>query len=92
MAGASRRGYGEDGIYFDHRADARGIRAAEEQPPRWPGTTEILRQSPVIASAYGVERLLVACDHDNIASMAVIEADARPSSGSRRWARRVRGR
>jgi hypothetical protein len=21
MAGASRRGYGEDGIYFDHRAD-----------------------------------------------------------------------
>jgi hypothetical protein len=23
MAGASRRGYGEDGIYFDHRADCR---------------------------------------------------------------------
>jgi predicted acetyltransferase len=36
--------------------------------------TEILRQSLVIARACGVERVLVTCDEDNIASMAVIEA------------------
>jgi predicted acetyltransferase len=36
--------------------------------------TEILRQSLVIARAEGVERVLVTCDDDNLASIAVIEA------------------
>jgi predicted acetyltransferase len=35
--------------------------------------TEILRQSLVIARAYGVDRALVVCDDDNIASIRVIE-------------------
>jgi predicted acetyltransferase len=36
--------------------------------------TEILRQSLVIARSFGVERVLVTCDDDNVASAAVIEA------------------
>jgi predicted acetyltransferase len=35
--------------------------------------TEILRQSLVVARAVGVERVLVTCDDDNLASAAVIE-------------------
>ena len=35
--------------------------------------TEILRQSLVIARSEGVERVLVTCDDDNLASAAVIE-------------------
>jgi predicted acetyltransferase len=35
--------------------------------------TEILRQSLVIARSLGVDRVLVTCDEDNIASAAVIE-------------------
>jgi predicted acetyltransferase len=35
--------------------------------------TEILRQSLVIARAYGVDRALVTCDDDNAGSIAVIE-------------------
>jgi predicted acetyltransferase len=35
--------------------------------------TEILRQSMVIARAEGVERVLVTCDDDNVASARVIE-------------------
>ena len=36
--------------------------------------TEILRQSLVIIRSYGVERVLVTCNDDNVASAAVIEA------------------
>lgn len=35
--------------------------------------TEILRQSLVIARSYGVDRVLVTCDEDNVGSSAVIE-------------------
>ena len=35
--------------------------------------TEILRQSLVIVRSYGVERVLVTCDDDNVGSAAVIE-------------------
>jgi predicted acetyltransferase len=35
--------------------------------------TEILRQSIVIARAFGVDRVLVTCDDDNVGSAAVIE-------------------
>lgn len=35
--------------------------------------TEILRQSLVIARAFGVERVLVTCDESNVASSSVIE-------------------
>lgn len=35
--------------------------------------TEILRQSVVIARAQGVDRLLLTCDDDNVASRTVIE-------------------
>lgn len=36
--------------------------------------TEILRQSLVIARSYGIDRVLVTCDDDNVGSAAVIEA------------------
>jgi predicted acetyltransferase len=36
--------------------------------------TEILRQSLVVARAAGVDRVLVTCDEDNVASRRVIEA------------------
>lgn len=36
--------------------------------------TEILRQSLVVARAVGVDRVLVTCDEDNVASRRVIEA------------------
>jgi predicted acetyltransferase len=36
--------------------------------------TEILRQSLVIARSYGVDRVLLTCDHDNVGSAAAIEA------------------
>jgi predicted acetyltransferase len=35
--------------------------------------TEILRQSLVIVRSYGVDRVLVTCDDDNVGSAAVIE-------------------
>ena len=37
--------------------------------------TEILRQSLVVARAGGVDRILVTCDDDNLASRGVIEAN-----------------
>ena len=37
--------------------------------------TEILRQSLVVARAGGVERVLMTCDDDNLASRGVIEAN-----------------
>jgi predicted acetyltransferase len=36
--------------------------------------TEILRQSLVIARSYGLDRVLLTCDHDNVGSAAVTEA------------------
>jgi predicted acetyltransferase len=36
---------------------------------------EILRQSLVIARSYGVDRVLLTCDDDNVSSSAVIEAN-----------------
>ncbi len=35
--------------------------------------TEILRQSLVVARSYGVDRVLVTCDEDNVGSATVIE-------------------
>lgn len=35
--------------------------------------TEILRQSLIVARAFGVERVLVTCDDDNVGSRSVIE-------------------
>jgi hypothetical protein len=41
MAGASRRGYGEDGIYFDHRADCRDSAHHKTSSGRWRGVVSL---------------------------------------------------
>jgi integrase len=41
MAGALRRGYGEDGIYFDHRADCRGSAHHKTCSGRWRGVVSL---------------------------------------------------
>ena len=41
MAGASRRGYGEDGIYFDHRADCRDSALHKTCAGRWRGVISL---------------------------------------------------
>ena len=41
MAGASRRGYGEDGIYFDHRADCRDSAHHKTCVGRWRGVVSL---------------------------------------------------
>src|ERR1700684_4530413 len=41
MAGASRRGYGEDGIYFDHRADCRDSAHHKTCFGRWRGVISL---------------------------------------------------
>ena len=41
MAGASRRGYGEDGIYFDHRGDCRDSALYETCSGRWRGVVSL---------------------------------------------------
>ncbi len=41
LAGASRRGYGEDGIYFDHRADCRDSAQHTTCSGRWRGVVSL---------------------------------------------------
>ena len=41
MAGASRRGYGEDGIYFDHRGDCRDSVHHKTCAGRWRGVVSL---------------------------------------------------
>jgi hypothetical protein len=41
MAGASRRGYGEDGIYFDHRDDCRDSAHHKTCAGRWRGAVSL---------------------------------------------------
>ncbi len=41
MAGASRRGYGDDGIYFDHRADCRDSAHHKTCSGRWHGVISL---------------------------------------------------
>ena len=41
MAGASRRGYGEDGIYFDHRGDCRDSALHKTCSGRWRGVVSL---------------------------------------------------
>jgi len=41
MAGASRRGYGEDGIYFDHRGDCKDSVHHRTCAGRWRGVVSI---------------------------------------------------
>jgi hypothetical protein len=41
MAGASRRGYGEDGIYFDHRDDCRDSADHKTCSGRWRGVVSL---------------------------------------------------
>jgi hypothetical protein len=41
MAGASRRGYGEDGIYFDHRDDCRDSTHHKTCSGRWRGVVSL---------------------------------------------------
>jgi integrase len=41
MAGASRRGYGEDGIYFDHRDDCRDSAHHKTCAGRWRGVVSL---------------------------------------------------
>src|SRR5215831_5067610 len=41
MARASRRGYGEDGIYFDHRADCRDSALHKTCAGRWRGVVSL---------------------------------------------------
>ena len=41
MAGASRRGYGEDGIYFDHRGDCRDSALHKTCAGRWRGVVSL---------------------------------------------------
>ena len=54
MAEAKRRGYGEDGIYFDHRGDCRDSTHHETCSGRWRGVVSLgfdaggkrIRQTP----------------------------------------------
>ena len=41
MAGASRRGHGEDGIYFDHRGDCRDSAHHRTCAGRWRGVVSL---------------------------------------------------
>jgi hypothetical protein len=41
MADAKRRGYGEDGIYFDHRADCRDSAHHRTCDGRWRGVVSL---------------------------------------------------
>jgi hypothetical protein len=41
MAGASRRGYGEDGIYFDHRGDCKDSAHHRTCSGRWRGVVSL---------------------------------------------------
>ena len=41
MAGAARRGYGEDGIYFDHRGDCRDSALHKTCSGRWRGVVSL---------------------------------------------------
>jgi hypothetical protein len=41
MAGARRRGYGEDGIYFDHRGDCRDSTHHRTCACRWRGVVSL---------------------------------------------------
>jgi hypothetical protein len=41
MAGASRRGYSEDGIYFDHRDDCRDSALHKTCSGRWHGVVSL---------------------------------------------------
>ena len=41
MAGASRHGYGEDGIYYDHRADCRDSAHHKTCSGRWRGVISL---------------------------------------------------
>jgi hypothetical protein len=41
IAGASRRGYGEDGIYFDHRADCQDSALHKICSGRWRGVVSL---------------------------------------------------
>ena len=41
MAGASRRGYGEDGIYFDHRGERRDSTLHKTCSGRWRGVVSL---------------------------------------------------
>ena len=41
MAGAARRGYGEDGIYFDHRGDCRDSALHKTCAGRWRGVVSL---------------------------------------------------
>jgi hypothetical protein len=41
LAGASRRGYGEDGIYFDHRGDCRDSAPHKTCTGRWRGVVSL---------------------------------------------------
>ena len=41
MAGARRRGYGEDGIYFDHRGDCRDSAHHRTCAGRWRGVVSL---------------------------------------------------
>ena len=41
MARASRRGYGEDGIYFDHRDDCRDVLHHRTCADRWRGMVSL---------------------------------------------------
>ena len=50
--------------------------------------TEILRQALIVARSIGIDRVLVTCDDDNVASIAVIESNGgkldsvRPATGT----------
>jgi len=41
MAGASRRGHGEDGTYFDHRTDCRDSAHHTTRSGRWRGVVSL---------------------------------------------------
>ena len=41
MAEAKRRGYGEDGIYFDHQGDCRDSAHHKTCPGRWRGVVSL---------------------------------------------------
>ncbi len=45
--------------------------------------TEILRQAVIVARSIGIDRVLVTCDDDNAASIAVIESNGGKLDGVR---------
>ncbi|WP_245735890.1 GNAT family N-acetyltransferase [Pedococcus cremeus] len=65
MAGFAAEGRGGGHIGYD---------VAPEHRRRGHATAMLRAMLPIAAEQYGIERALITCDHDNLASRKVIEA------------------